>query len=158
MTAKSLGVQFDDDLERMYGAYNRKRGSSMEEIVLGDASYSRRFHMPKYNGPVSMLQEPKVALRWWHELGLPTSKDAHRQRAEYFTTLYHEIGKTHNQLGTLACEVYGDHGPLVSGIIHNHFPVNVKDRLRFLSTAKNLTGDAARVHEYLAKTRSPIFT
>ena len=29
MPAKGLGVQFDDELERMYDAYNRKRGSSL---------------------------------------------------------------------------------------------------------------------------------
>ena len=157
MPTKNLGIQFDDLLERMYQTYQRKRGSSIAETVLGDTSYERKFKMPKWNILVSMLQEPKVAIRYGHTLGIPTSKDAHRQRAEYFTELYHELGTTHNQLGTLASEIYGDHGPLVSGIIHNHFPPDIKNRLRFLSDAKNLVGDAARLHEYLSKTRSPLF-
>ena len=154
------GIQFDPVLEDMYQKYRQHsghRGPGLTEIVLGDASYEKRFKMPKWNGPVSVLQEPRVALKHTQELGFSTSKNAHRQRAEYFTELYHELGLTHNQLGTLAGQTYGDHGPLVSGIVHNHFPESVKDRLRFLSSAKNLAGDAARLHEYLAKTRSPLF-
>jgi len=149
-------VKFDDQLEAAYVGY-QNRGRSIEELVLGDATYERRFKMPKWNGPVTMLQEPKVAIRHNQVLGISTSKNANRQRAEYFTNLYHEIGRTYTDLANLALETYGNDGPQVSGIIRSHFPRDIKDRLRFLSAAKNATGDAARLHEYLAKTRSPLF-
>ena len=157
---QSQSIKFDDTLERMYRQHQRPGGSLREkeaEIILGDFIYERRARMPKYNGPVTMLMEPRVALKYAAAWNIPTSKSAHRQRAEHFTELYHEIGRTYAELVKFACEEYGDHGPLVSGIVHNHFPIDVKNRLRFLSTAKNMVGDAARLHEYLAKTRSPLF-
>lgn len=159
-------VRFDDELERMYQTTQREKGwehaprmgaSSLEEIVLGDAAYGRRFRMPKWNIQPTMLQEHKIAIRHNRELGIPTSKSAHQQRAEHFTELYHEIGRTYTELVKFACEEYGDHGPLVSGIVHSHFPTDIKNRLRFLSAAKNMVGDAARLHEYLSKTRSAQF-
>ena len=166
MSLNSLGVQFDDKLERMYQTSQREKGyehaprmgaSSLEEIVLGDAAYGRRFQMPKWNIQPTMLQEPKVAIRHAHELGIPTSKSAHRQRAEFFTAFYSDISRTYLDLANLAMQTYGKEGPQVSGIIRSHYPEDIKSRLRFLSAAENLARDAARLHEYLSKTRSPVF-
>jgi hypothetical protein len=42
--------------------------------------------------------------------------------------------------------------------VYDHFPTNVKDRLRFLSAATNVSSDARQLHEFLSKTRSPLFT
>jgi hypothetical protein len=154
---KDLGIQFDAELEWMYQTQKRQQ-HDLEKIVLGDAFYGQRFKMPKYNGPVTMLAEPKVAVRYANTLRIPTSKAAHSMRAEHFRNQHNEIENTYHQLVKLACDTFGDHGPLVSGIVHDHFPQDVKDRLRFLSTARNLTGDATRLHDYLSKTRSPLFS
>jgi hypothetical protein len=153
-------VHFDDVLEQMYQKYRSPGGDLREkeaEIVLGDPIYARRVKMPRWNGPVTMLQEPKVAIKYSLSWGIPTSKDAHRQRAEYFQRLLDELKSTYDDLVKYACETYGDYGPLVSGIVHDHFPTRIKDRLRFLSTAKNMVSDAARLHEHLSKTRSLMF-
>jgi hypothetical protein len=57
----------------------------------------------------------------------------------------------------LAIEAYGNQGSLISGVYSDHFPDDVKQRLRFLAHGNSLALDAAHLHEYLSKTRSPIF-
>jgi hypothetical protein len=152
-------VTFDAEMERIYQTYpDRPSEEDAAAIILGDPSYGRRVKMPKWSMLVTMLQEPKVALRYWHSWGIPTSKEAHHQRAEYFEQLHGEYEDTYRDLVAYACDAYGDHGPLVSGVVHDHFPVHVKNRLRFLSRAKNLTSDARRLHEFLSRTRAPAFT
>jgi hypothetical protein len=157
---RSTAVHFDDVLEQMYQKYRSPGGDLREkeaEIILGDPIYVRGVKMPRWNGPVTMLREPRVAIKYNASWGIPTSKDAHRQRAEYFERLREELRTTYDDLVKYACETYGDYGPLVSGIVHDHFPVSIKNRLRFLSHAKNMVSDAARLHAYLSKTRSPLF-
>lgn len=152
-------VTFDAEMERTYQTYpDRPSEEDAASIILGDPAYGRRVKMPKWNGTVTMLQEPRVALRYWHSWGIPTSKDAHRQRAEYFERLHGEYEDTYRDLVAYALEQYGTRGPLISGVVQEHFPAHVKNRLRFLSRAKNLTSDARRLHEFLSKTRSPAFT
>jgi hypothetical protein len=157
---RSKEVVFDDEMETVYQAYKNRdpHNVSVAEVVLGDPVYNQRVKMPKWNMPVTMLQEPKVAVRYAHSWGIPTSKEAHRQRAEFFKKLHAEYDRTYSDLVNYACKNYGDHGPLVSGIVHDHFPMWVKDRLRFLSTATNVSSDARQVHEFLSKTKSPSFT
>jgi hypothetical protein len=157
-------VAFDGEMEKTYQAYKsvRRIGGQLDdakvaEVILGDPMYGRRVKMPKWNGPVTMLQEPKVALRYAGSWGIPTSKAAHRQRSEYFARLYGEYDETKSDLVNYACDTYGDHGPLVSGVVHDHFPEYVKDRLRFLSRASNEISDAQRLHAFLSKTKSPSF-
>ena len=89
---------------------------------------------------------------------LTTAPEAHRQRAEYFGQLHAEYERTYQDLVNYALETYGSQGSLISGVVRDHFPVHVKNRLRFLATAKNMTSDANRLHAFLSKTRSPAFT
>jgi hypothetical protein len=156
----TIAVSFDPKLEDMYRAYLKPGGSlrgRFEEIVLGDPIYARTGMLAKWNGPVTMLQTPKIAVKYALAWGIPTSKDAHRQRGEYFREFNRELDRTYSDLVKFACDTYGDHGPLVSGIVHSHFPSEIQNRLRFLSNAVNRTFEAARVHEELAKSRSPLF-
>lgn len=129
----------------------------MARHVLGDDIYARQVRMPKWSKTVSMLEEPKVAIRHALDWGIPTSKSAHDQRADFFSILAGRLSDEWNATVNLAVEAYGSQGSLISGVYRDHFPEDVKQRLRFLNNAKNLASDAARLHEYLSTTRSPLF-
>ena len=152
-------VTFDGEMEQVYRKYMDRptNSESLAETILGDPAYGRRARMPKWNMEVNMLQEPRVALKYWHSWGIPTSKEAHRQRAEYFEQLHAEYERTYQDLVNYALETYGSHGSLISGVVRDHFPVHVKNRLRFLATAKTMTSEARQLHAFLSKTRSPAF-
>lgn len=155
-------IQLEPELEEMFRRYQTKvshsldRDVSMATTILDDPMYVRRTRMPKWNVPVSMLQEPKVAIRHtsW---GISTSKSANAQRAEYFSSLAQRLQREWDAVVELAIQTYGNQGSLVSGVYRDHFPNNVKDRLRFLAHGSTMARDAARLHEYLSKTRSPLF-
>jgi len=147
------------EIEKHYQAYwHRGTQEALAEVILGSDVYTRRFRMPKRNITVNMLMEPKVAIKYWHVLDLPTSKSAHAQRSEYFkgvADVLHTAYVEHIR----RCEAsYGDHGPLVSGVVRSHFPPEAKGRLRFLKDAYQMASDASKLHEALTKTRSPVFT
>jgi len=155
-------LAFDDELERHYKQFrNFSSGDELDafaSVLLGDLSYARRLHMPKYNNPVTILRVPQAAVRYAHQLGIPTSKSAHAQRADYFDELARRLDDAWQDLVTRCRSLFGDHGPLVSGIYRDHFPVQAQNRLRFLAHGKTMAGDAARLHRYLSKTRSPLFS
>jgi hypothetical protein len=148
-------IVLEPELEQMFQLYQQNHNLTLS--VLGDELYDRQVRMPKHNGPVSMLDEPRVALRHVFDWGIPTSKSAHAQRADFFRDLARKIDDEWQATVSLAVEAYGKEGSLISGVYRDHFPEDVKDRLRFLSHGKSLATDAARLHEYLSKTRSPRF-
>ena len=106
---------------------------------------------------IAIQLEPKVAIRHVFDWGIPTSKSAHAQKADSFHDLAVKMGDEWDATVNLAVEAYGSQGSLISGVYRDHFPEDVKQRLRFLNSAKNLAGDASRLHEYLSTTRSPLF-
>lgn len=152
--------ELEPELELHYQEY--LRGHETEQAlaagILGDSSYVKRFHMPKHNGPVSMLREPKVAIRYAQKLGIPQSKSAHAQRAEYFQALRTTLHGVWSDLVRRCVEIFGNRGPLVSGIYRSHFPEPAKRRLRFLNQGYNLATDAWKLHHEITKSRSPYFT
>ena len=163
-------IRLEPELEQVFQNYQHEldtaRGGRyhftdlaqiMSRHILGDDVYKRQTRMPGWNGTVSMLQEPKVAIRHVLDWGIPTSKSGHAQKADYFTDLAQRMDREWDDTVNLAIGTYGNHGPLISGVYRDHFPDDVKDRLRFLSHGKNLAVDAARLHLYLSKTRSPLF-
>lgn len=152
-------VSFNPEMETVYQKYadGPEDDESRAEIVLGDRLYGKRVRMPKWNFPVSMLSDPKVAVKYAVSWNIPTSKNAHRQRTEYFEQLNRDYQQTYTDLVKHSFDAYGTHGPLISGIVRSHFPDDVKNRLRFLSRAVNMTASAARVHAQLSKSRSPLF-
>jgi hypothetical protein len=173
-TRTSKTIVLEPDLEEMcarYTAAQKVRNASehdegIAEALLGDPMYGHRVRMPKWNIEVTMLQEPKVALRYWHSWGIPTSKDAHRQRAEYFRDLAKRFSDEWDDVVERAIDLYGTTpdgrkdrlaGTLISGVYRDHFPQDVKERLRFLAYGGQMIKDAARLHEFLSKTRSPNF-
>jgi len=161
MTTKRtrITISLTPELEQMFQDFRSKGGSTeaMARVLLGDEIYVRKVRMPKWNVPVDMLMEPKVAIRHNTSWGIPTSKSAHAQRADYFAELASELENECNATVDMAVQTYGNQGSLISGVYRDHFPTNLKDRLRFLSHGKTMAQDAARLHDHLSKTRSPLF-
>ena len=59
--------------------------------------------------------------------------------ARMYATLYH-------QMVARALEAYGDHGSLVSGVVRDHFPIEVQASLRELISRVNREHDRSLVH------------
>jgi hypothetical protein len=155
-------ISFDSDLETMFQEYqhleaNRSRGTSTSSFaiaLLGNAMYAKPF---KWNIQPTVLEEPKVALRHYQTLGISTSKSANAQRADYFEELAKHLADEAKEVTQYAYETYGDSGSLIAGCGRDHFPEDIKNRLRFLNYGHSKVVDAARLHEFLSKTRSPQF-
>lgn len=153
---RGVKLQYDDaDIERMF----KKRGDHDKNVtvILGDPMYTRRFKMPKWNIKPTVLQTPDVAIRHWSELGIPRSKGAHAQRADYFRDLRARFEAEHQRLLGEGARVYGKHGSLISGGFYEDWPAPLKDRIRFVAHALGPLSDAIRLHEALSKSRSPVF-
>jgi hypothetical protein len=145
----------DPEIEKMF----KKRGDTDKNVtaILGDAAYTKRFKMPKWNIKPTMLQTPDVAIRHWSELGIPRSKGAHAQRADYFRDLRRRFDAEHQRLLGEGARAYGKEGALISGGFREDWPTPLKDRIRFVAQGSTILGDAVQLHEALSKTRSPVF-
>ena len=158
-------IQFDPDLEKMFQEYqhlesSRSRGtstSSFSVALLGNAMYSQPCKMPKWSIQPTILEEPKAALRYFNSLGIPTSKSANARQADYFEDLAQRLKKEAGEVAQFAYDTYGEKGPLIAGCLQDHFPDDIKDRLRFLNYGHTKVSAAARLHRFLSKTRSPQF-
>lgn len=134
------------------------RAQIMARHILGDDIYERQVTARGWTGEVTMLMEPKVAIKHALDWGIPTSKSAHVQKADFFSNLTQKMDREWNATVDMAIAAYGNGtGSLISGVYRDHFPDDVKNRLRFLHHGKNLAADAARLHNYLSKTHSPLF-
>jgi hypothetical protein len=150
---------FSPATEELFDRFQAAGGNpqALTSVVLDDPIYDRRGSIAGYSGGATMLQNPKVAVKYALAWGIPTSKSAHRQRAQYFRDLENVLEREYQHSINMSLNTFGRQGPLVSGIIRDHFPPEVKLRLRFLAHAIPKVNDAARCHEYLAKSRSPLF-
>lgn len=152
-----LECQRELDAARAGKYYSEDHAQIMSRHVLGDDIYERQVHWPKWSKTVSMLEVPQVAIKHAMDWGISTSKSEHAQKANFFADLASKMDAEWNATANLAVEAYGDQGSLISGVYRDHFPDDVKQRLRFLNSGKNLAADAARLHDHLSKTRSPLF-
>jgi hypothetical protein len=141
----------------MVSASRIKHGKGNALTILGDPMYLQEFKMPKWNRKVTILDTPDVAIKHWHTLGIPTSKGAHRQRADHFRDLKNKFQKEHERLVTLAEKLYGAQGGLISGGLRDHWPDQIKDPIRFLAHGITTLSEAVHLHDALSKTRSPSF-
>lgn len=142
-------------LEEMFQLY--RNGGSLVDIVLGDPMYARRFKARGWNINPTILQDHALAIRHWNELGIPTSKAAHRMRADRLVELQGQFKSEHSRFLEDAEARYGEVGQAVSGGHHEGWPEDAKNRSRFLAHSAQLAGEAASLHEALSKTRSPNF-
>jgi hypothetical protein len=76
--------------------------------------------------PVTPLQEYRLLRHWM-------GRDEHRKAAR---ALLYKAATTKAAYSAFADEclgTFGDHGPLISGVLRDHFPPAAKDRLRALA-------------------------
>jgi len=57
----------------------------------------------------------------------------HDKIAEQQLILAYAHSRAHSALASLALDQYGDQGSPIAGVVRDHFPVDVKDRLRSLA-------------------------
>lgn len=166
MPSQEVGeIQFDPELEGMYQEFQtleRPRTSGDTNLsyaiaLLGHEIYAKRFRMPGFTGTVTPLVDPKIAIRYDLTPAISTSRHANALRSDLFITLHDKVDADLAQLAEFALNTYGSQGPLVSGCIRDHFPKDIKDRLRFLNQGKTHLQGAIGFHNYLAHTRSPRF-
>lgn len=159
---RGVKLQYDDpEIEQLF----KKSGSKgtigdhdkTVAAILGDSMYTRRFKMPKWNVKPTVLMAHEVAIRHWNELGIPRSKNAHAQRADYFRDLRSRFEAEHRRLLDEGQRAYGKHGSLIAGGFHEDWPAALKDRIRFAASGTSILSDAVRLHEALSKSRSPVF-
>ncbi len=146
----------DAEIDQMFQARGSD-GDSAKVAILGDPMYVRRFKMPKWNIKPSVLNDVSVAIRHHNELGIPTSKHAHRLRADYLRALRHRFEAEHQRLLDRAERAHGKSGTLLTAGMRESWPRAVKDRILFVAQGTSALSDAVRLHEALAKTRSPAF-
>ncbi len=160
--SRGLKLKYDDpEIEQMF----KKSGSKgtigdhdkTVTAILGDPMYTKRFKMPKWNVKPTVLMAHEVAIKHWNELGIPRSKNAHAQRADYFRDLRSRFEAEHQRLISDGERAYGKNGSLIAGGFREDWPSALKDRIRFVAAGTSLLSDAARLHEALSKSRSPVF-
>jgi len=152
----------DADIERMFKKSGSKgtigdHNKTVVAILGDDPLYTRRFKMPKWNIQPTALTSTDVAIRHWNELGVPTSKSAHAQRADHFRDLKQRFDAEHSRLISEGERLYGKNGSLIAGGFREDWPAAIKDRIRFVASGSGILSDAVRLHDALSKTRSPVF-
>ena len=149
-----------EDYYQRYVAAAEQMGSSdaMATVLLGDAVYARPFKMPKWSSLVTMLREPKVAVRYAHQIGISPSRADHTEQADLLWRSAELFEAAWSNLYDAAVREYGDSGPLISGVGRSHFPKELAERLRFLAHGEQMLKDAYHLHEKLSKSRSAYFT
>ena len=73
-------------------------------------------------------------------------KLAHERGFESAILAQEKVREKYNRLVRESEAKYGSHGPLVSGVVREHFPAGVKARLRALVNDMNALGGAALTH------------
>lgn len=109
-------------------------------------SYSERTKVPTYALSVNLLPDRVTCKRCGEASGSRGDSHLHGPLRHHFRpSLRHKaspeacrtflmIGyrhsRLHSKLAGRACKRYGDHGPNVSAIVHDHFPEGIKALLR----------------------------
>jgi hypothetical protein len=118
-----------------------------------DPRYHTRVKFPKWNIQPTVLQEPRLFPRLFPEL----TKADHLRLSREFEQKEKEMMKRWIRNVDLAMLTYGDgNGRLISGVVRDHFPEKVKDKLRALAHEGVEYGDAARAHWKASGKRIPI--
>lgn len=104
--------------------------------------YHQKAKPPKYNVAVSVLEEPRLFKRFFPEM----SKAEHERLAHEYADKAKSVTHRWRAAIVTAEKRYGEHGALISGGFHEHWPESVKDRIRKLSRERQELFDAAEAH------------
>ena len=90
--------------------------------------YRRKFTSPRWTRLVTVLDEPRLMNR------LPEFAEFDKARHMEVSREYLELAHAYQDIVAIltdrAFQLYGDHGPLISGCVREHFPDATKDVLR----------------------------
>jgi hypothetical protein len=137
-----------------------KRNPRRKRPSLGAPIYQTRERIPKYTGALAplgaldataagrMLRRRFAASGW--------TKADHEAAARELVARAKGIRSHYHALIARAEKQYGDYGPLVSGVIREHFPTATKTRLRSLAHDLTRTLDAAGAHWRAAGRRTSL--
>ncbi len=115
--------------------------------------YQTRERVPQWSVPVSPAHVPRLLRR-----RLPHfTKAQHEAHARQHAAAATVAEQRYLALGSAALGEYGTQGPLIAGVLREHFPEPVKDELRRLAHAQSEERDVAWAHWRAAgrRTRMP---
>jgi hypothetical protein len=72
--------ELTEPFEQMFIAH--QEGASISEAVLGNEEYEKRVRMPKYNTPISMVDDYHVALKMMGRWKISNSRSFHADEAD----------------------------------------------------------------------------
>lgn len=93
---------------------------------------------------IRLLDEPRLFKRF--EQFRSWTRADHVREAEYAARTADRLLSVYYAMVRDAEQTYGSHGPLISGIVRDHFPVEVKDTLRETISRANRERDRGWVH------------
>lgn len=85
------------------------------------------------------------------------TRDEHEAIARRVCFAGRRISVAHDRAFAAADLQYGAHGPVISGAGREHFPREVKDRLRRMAYAASYASTIARAHWYASGRREPTY-
>lgn len=111
-------------------------------LAVAHPVYQTRQRVPKWSIPVSPAHVPALLRR-----RLPHfTKAQHEEHARQHAAAATLAERQYVQLASAALDQYGTQGPLIAGVLREHFPEPVKDELRRLARAETEERDVARAH------------
>lgn len=124
------------------GGRRRNPADPARLLAVAHPVYQTRQRVPKWSIPVSPAHVPALLRR-----RLPHfTKAQHEEHARQHAAAATLAERQYVQLASAALDQYGTQGPLIAGVLREHFPEPVKDELRRLARAETEERDVARAH------------
>lgn len=107
-------------------------------------AYHRPVPMPKWNGLVTVTQEPRAFKRLPEFAGW--TKAEHLYASETARAAGEAMQDSWHEAVNLATARFGSHGSLISGVYRDHFPESVKAQLRTLAQEAGFWAGVSLAH------------
>ena len=106
--------------------------------------YKRLFTAPMWNTYVTICDVPRLLRHQFEFVGW--GKAEHVARAIGYAKLAIECNNALSRLIAIGTRVFDGHGPLISGVYHNHWPDSYKDFMRRVSHLSTDYRNKSRAH------------